>query len=1213
MTQIQAQPAGRPSKSSLIRLRAGLRRVAVLEVVTAGVGIALALLLAEGLIDYLLRLPAWLRGALLVVGVAALILGIRKHLMPAIRLRPKLSTLALRVEKSELGKTKEFGGVLASGVELGEQSPEADEPESIGWLRTRAAMDADSRAKGANLNTLIHTGTLRHNIFGLLLAVTAVGLIAFFAPQTAGTGLSRALMPWSDASWPKRTELTSVTETEAHALGSALPLRAVVTRTNRPVGKTPVEVVYRIITEEGSTPLRTEPLTGQESFESLSDGSSGEAYERLIEPSITLTNAEQPATLEYYFQTPDDRTETQRVLLVEPPRVVLMTASIEPPTYAPMGAASASWISGETQLGEGQDERAVLGPVLAGSKVTVTTTLNKAAALGEESFETAETVPSDLSFIQNGNVHTITWTSESRARLRLSFTDDLGITSVDDAFVRLESLQDRPPSVTVTVPERDEAVLASAIVDFTGEARDDVGLSWIELRSQLAKVPGSATDSPGATPEAVGEPEQLVRLEAAELRAQVEHTIDLSTLDLNVGDALYVTAVAGDVFSLPTELGLVRTHGETASAIRTLHIISESELVEQILSELGGIRRTAARLDEQQSELIQQLRTSRESREQPAQSMARDQAALTDALDRLGRTTEQLRERTERNGLDDASLEDLLARAQQTIDEAGDESERAASELNAASQEENAERRAEPETNAEEAQQRVRRAMEDLSLLLDRGEDSWAVRQALEGLLDDQQQLAQDTAEIGRQTVGKSQSQLSQEEMTELDRIAQRQLELADRASDLLDELDDKSREMQETDPGQSTAMRAAARRGREQGVPQSLQRASDSVQSNNTTDAGRQQQQAMDQLGQMLEDLEEAEEQRDQELKRALLSIIESVEALIRTQQSELAALVRTNQAAGEVSQLTGGMASLHRNTLAVIDEASQSPETVRVAGLLGEAASAQTDAIISLDAGDGALAERHEETSLTRLEAALEEAQEELDNAEDRERERRKEELKAAYTEALTMQVSISEQTLPLVKDRLSRRERADARDLGRLEQELRESLRQIPASYEEILSAGVFDFAHTRIDTQLDDIGTSFVAGKVERRHARQQASVESLLRGLIEALEDPEQSESEFADGGSGEGSQMQPGDQQEELIPPIAELRLLRAMQQDLLDQTRMIEDFGSTPEEARAIGDLQDEIASQGEVLIEKMKQQQGEGDGIPMPPPEVDQEGGQP
>ena len=1192
--------AGQRSERALIDLRTRLRRVAIGEVIAAGLGLVLVAILAEGLADYLLRLPAWLRAAMLLLGITVLILGIRRRLLPALRLRPKLSTLALRVERSKLGQDHKLPGVLASGVELSHQEADAGEPESIGWLRKAAAERADASAKGTPLTSLVHTATLKHNVAGLLASAAVLITIAFLSPHTAGTGLKRTLMPWTDASWPKRTELVDATSTEPHAFGSALPIRAIVTRTNRSSGQTPVDVVYRIVTGNASTPERTEPLTGQETIEVSARGETGEAYERLLEPAANLSSSQSEAWLEYWLRTPDDRTETKRIRLVEPPRVESMIARIEPPTYAP-SSDNASWIVGEHDLGQGQDERAVLGPVLAGSKVTITTTLNKAAEFTGDVL-TTEGVPTQPSMQDDGRTRTIAWTASERSVLKLRLIDELGIESVDDAIVRIETMTDREPSVTVTVPERDEAVLASAVVDLVGEARDDVGLSWIALRAQPARIPESAKDSAGALPEIDGEPIELVRTETSELRIEAHASLDLSPLNLAVGDEVQITAIAADVFALPDAGDAPLTHGETASAIRRLRIISQNELVDQILAELGGVRRSAVRLAEQQNELIDQVRQSRTTGTPPMHSMARDQAALTDALDRIDDTVAQLRERTDRNALDDDSLDELLSRAEQSLGRAGDESEEAAAQLSKAAEEE----RPELSEQAEASQQRVRRSLEDLALMLDRGEDSWAVRQALEGLLEDQAQLAEQTAEIGRQTVGRSASQLTAEELTELDRIAQRQLELAERSAELLDEMDTRSQDLQETDPGQAAAMRAAARRGREQGVPQSLEQAAQNVQSNNTQQAGQQQQQAAEQLEQMLEDLDEAERQRDQELQRALMSLIESIEALVRSQESELASLMNAQQNAGNITALAAGMSALYRNTLSVSDEAAENPDTGRIATLLGEAGAAQSDAITSLNASDAPLAQRHENISIDRLEAALEEAQQQLDDAQEREREQRKRELKQAYTDALTLQAEISALTDPLVKERLSRRERSEARDLGTREQELREILRALPAQYEEITTANVFDYAHTRIDSQLDTVGTSLIAGHASRTERRMQASVESLLTGLIEALDDPESKQSDF-DQGSSQGSQGQSGQQQQEqLIPPLAELRLLRTMQQDLLDQTRMMEAFGSSPDEAREISQIQSDLAQQGEILIEKMKeQQQGQQPMPPMPEPE--------
>ena len=1158
------------------------------EVLLAGIGFIFIALLAEGLFDYIFRLPSSIRIALLILGIVALILGIFRRLAPAMRFKPRLSTIALHVEHSKVGATNHLTDVLASGVALADQPTQADEPDSIAWLRRAAAEDADRRLSDARLGALVNTTTLRHNAAGLLLALAVTITLGLLAPTISATAAKRALTPWSDAAWPKRTEIADATIPEPHALGSSLPLRALVTRTNRPLGDTPVEVVYRIVNQGVASPFHSEPMAAQEVFEAGPDGSHGEAYERLIEPIISEADDDNPPTLEYFFRTPDDRTPTQQIALIEPPRVLKITANISPPAYAPTGGQITPWVAGTVDLGNGQDARAIVGPVLAGSQMTLDIQLSKPASLAQDPFMDQGHPPKDLALADQGQAWRLTWTANKQDRLKFRLRDRFGIESSDDAIVRLETIDDRSPSAAVTVPERDEAVLATAIVEIVGEARDDVGLDWVALESQLARVPDSAKPSPGAMPELVGEPRELIRSETTDLRHTVESTLDLSTLDLTVGDELLITAATADVFALPTADSTDQTHGTVRSAPRHLQIISQNEFTEQILAELGGLRRSAVKLDEQQSSLLEQLRSDRQAGHAPKPSLAREQAALTDALDRMGETAERLTERIARNGLADRSLDDLLGGAKNTIERAADHSESAANTMTE-SAEQSDDKAAE---QAEKSQQDVRRALEDLAMLLDRGEDSWAVRKSLENLLNDQQELAEQTQSIGEQTVGRLTSQLTNDEMTELDRIAQRQLELAERSGKLLDELDQRSDEMVERDPGEASAMRVAARRGREQGIKQSLEQAAQNVQRNNTAKAGQSQQDAMDQLEKMLNDLDEADRQRDQELQRALLSMIETIEALIRTQQAELAHLDAPNNSDFSSEKLAPGMIQLRSNTLGVAESASMNQETVRIAGLLGEGAAAQSDAIVALNASDPALATQHERLSLDRLNAALEEANKELDDAEQRELDKRKDELKAAYRQILEQQVSIGQQTRPLAGHRLSRRQRADTKALGRQELELAQSLQTILQEYQEITDAGVFSMTHHRLDDLLSGVGRSLSAGHVRDADPRKQASVEALLRGLIESLDDPEPSDDPFSSGSGGQSGQQGQNGSPKQLIPPLAELRLLKTVQTDLLDQTRFADDTGASADEASEIGQLQSEIARQSDLLLEKLKNQ---------------------
>ena len=77
-----------------------------------------------------------------------------------------------------------------------------------------------------------------------------------------------------------------------------------------------------------------------------------------------------------------------------------------------------------------------------------------------------------------------------------------------------------------------------------------------------------------------------------------------------------------------------------------------------------------------------------------------------------------------------------------------------------------------------DAQQDVRDELTSLIELLDRDEDTWVVTRQLETLLNEQAALEMDTSQLAQRTVGQSPADMSTEDRSELDRIAERQAEL---------------------------------------------------------------------------------------------------------------------------------------------------------------------------------------------------------------------------------------------------------------------------------------------------------------------------------------------------------------------------------------------------------------------------------------------------
>lgn len=1243
-----------PARAWLSKLRAIARGMLVTQRLGWVAAWTLAVLLVAGAGDYLLRTPMALRMALWVIGLLTLVGLVRRVVWPAVRFRPALTEVALRVERSEAGKRAGLEGVLASGLELEQSGGPA--------AALAAPVVADSQRRVGTLSALTAlapTRTIRSLVW-LMAAIGAVAVVAGLEPRLTRIGASRLLWPLADAQWPKRTGVIDITGVQVHPLGSALALRAAVTTpTGARASDARVTARYRIIGggEDGAT--QQVLLTAQDRDVRLSSEhvpidaqsdrpTTGHLFERLIEPSglrageQTSSGADKAPslTLEYWFETEDDQSKPIRVLLVEPPAIVGASATVELPPYAASmldrlpdlsRVQRAAGDKGVIDLGAGVDERAAAPPMLTGSRITVSIRFNKAIpgmagpldpawverCLGDDvaalmaSTQGAGSQPPVLE--TRGDTWTLGWTLDRPLRISVKAIDEHGIPGVEEANYRFDSMDDNPPSAVVTAPMEDKSVLATATVELAGEARDDVALEWATLEHQLARKPQG---SEGAPAEPVGERMEFARVvvEAgasadAARRLSTSSTLELSDLDLRPGEELWITLAAADTF----ELG-GRRHEPVRSSIRKLRIMSREELVQEIWGELGGVRRTAVKIDQDQRETSKG--TARTGRDDTRRT-ERAQTGISERLARQAEAIAQAQERVQENGLTDQTLNDVLRDASERLNRAGENSSQASESLSKADQAESQEN-APPEAGqaerqeAAESQEEVRRELSKLIDLLDQGEDTYAAKRALEQILDQQKSLRDRTQQAGQSTTGKSQQQLSSQEQQDLQQIAQQQQENADALKDAIDKMLERERKLEKNDPAAAQQMSQSARRGQREQAAEKMQQAAQQVQQNQTNTAQQQQNQAIQSLEQMLKELDKTASTRDEVLRRYLASLIESLRGLVAQQEAriaELEAAKPTRQFAG----LDAGMARLHQATLGVIDEARAAPrEAGDVLELIDRAADAQAAAVVGLR--DNPVNDEEvmgqEQLSLDKLNEAIE-AGEKLDEAaEERQNDRKRAELRGRYEEAYKTQISIRESALGLVGAEGTRRNRATARQLGEDQDALRKSIETIRSETRELSEAKVFDYAHTRIDGLMSSAAQTLDGGESTDDATRRQASAARVLQSLIDALDDRQNKddkrfrEREQGGGSSGSGEQEQP------LVPPAAELKLLRLMQMEIAERTRDLgENNAANAQSMGEVTQLQRELADQAKALLDKVKQQgPGDGPGVRPMPQEPDQ-----
>ena len=1138
-------------------------------------------------LDFVLRLPATPRLTLLVGGLALLGYGLWTYVRPAVLFRPQLTELALRAERT----FPAVAGRLASSVEFA-----ASGLDKVNPLAARSVTETERRLAGESLSRVLDSDrTWRAS--GAMLGVLAVAtVLVIIDPAAAQTGLARLFAPFGSTQWPARTGVASlmnevVPDTRVHPRGQALALRALVTKGE----PDHVAARYRLRIDGRFGPWHRIVLTHQ------GDG----VHERLVD-----TTADD---IELYFETSDASTKRERITLAAPPAVYRAALRITPPSYA------AAWFSTlEADLGPGLDERAITETAaLVGSDVTLELQLNKPLPFPEDDEALRRTLgwnQDDLPrcvVSENSDRWTLRWRLAGTRRLNLHLVDEYGLGNTEPIAYRIDAVEDRLPTVTIMEPESDEPVLPTAVVPLKVEARDDVAVSVMGIEASVQRNEAEPP-SPDETPE------WNVTESVNGASGTLATDLDLAPLDPREGDVVLVRGSAADVYDID---GV--QHRVVRSPARRLRIISELELARRFRRELGVVRQNAIRIETRQAELEDDVITDGV---QPGVERAEAQIAERIATQR--QALDKVTERMQMNRLDDQQLESLLQQAGDLLDFAGRAANRAVEAIEARQAEMRNSRNSgrgglatpqqrdedqgttedptglampplprEADSGIVDAQREVREELTDLITLLDRDEDTWVAMRRLEDLMRGQAELEAKSGAVGRRTLGRSWDELTAGEQDELQRLAERQEELAAEARQLIEDLRRRAEELEDVDPQGADAMRSAADTGEQRELSRDMTNAAERVGQNQLRTAQASQQSARQTLQQMLSDMRENSRANAQELLRKLASLIESIDRLITVQEHEVTALERAI-ATGDFSGRDRSMIRLTQNTQSVAAEArAAGQESRRIARLLDRAADAQSAAVLGLraappDEGEVQVAEKR---SLALLQEALQLAEELEESVEQRELMRQRGEIVEAYREFAEREVALRTKTLELLpKVPLDRRGLMDARRLGTAQDEIRVGLHDLRVSTPEILDAAVFSHVHARIDDWATQVTETLRAGELGEAAVRRQQRIADSIGRLIEALEDLISPPDKFAgsQGGGQSGSKGQPAP----LIPPIAELMLLRGMQEQVYEETQDVDArTGIAAGERRArlveLGDDQRSLLRLGRDMAESMQQ----------------------
>lgn len=1116
--------------------------------VVLGVIIYLAVV---GTLDHALRLPEAIRFILLLAAAAAIVWVAVDKLVPALRFRPTLVEMALRVEEHNPA----VKGRLASAVDLSLCDAGADND-----LARRSILDATEKSAAVTFGSLLAPKAARWFLFIAFIAAGAAASFVAARPAEASIALRRTVLPFGSAQWPARTQLASSLDVAlVHPRGE--PLVFVVDLVKGDPAQERVDVRFRY-TRAGDgepEPWRDLQMTRQ----------SGTRFERVID-----TDAE---AVEYAFHASDSQTTTARVKIVEAPAVLASHVVIEPPAYASA--------TGERQaeLGTGTDRRARLDQaVLKGSRATMVLRLNRPLpAPTEATFELpASADPELVEYSANPSEPTewtIAFTLLGSGDVALRLEDEDGLSNLDPIRFRFDTVDDREPTVTISKPAADEAVTADAVVLVLAEARDDIQLQALELELAVHhQGERSRVEIVGST--------------SGELKSAASLAVpfDVAPFELTPGDEIVLIAIASDHYLVD---GV--EHDRVRSAPRRLRIVGASAIAEDLRQSLASIRRTAIRLEGEQALLQESIEAKGFD-----DASEREQVRITDRLASAAEAMEAIGQRRDQNRLTDEMLDQVL--------EQGSDLLAAASRASAAATEAIEGEGPEAQRDASEAQDTVRAELTDLAALLDRDEDAWVVTQRVQQMRERLEETMTATAELAEETLGRERSELSDSERASIDELARDQAEEQEEARDLIEELEERARALSAADPAQAAGLRAAANEGREGELEENMGEASEASRNNQLQQAGEAQEAAAEALDRMMEEIEESRKARIEELSRQIASLVESLKVLVGASEDELIALARLEDLAG-LNPLAERLMRLNRNTLAVAAEArTAGTDGARIARLVDRAVRSQGAAIGSLRANppQPADARDEEERALASLKEALVVAEEQAERIAEQQAEEARRELKEAYSSILDAEIDIrveSESIQPAPGERLGRRGLVAARRLALQQHEVGERLAETEADFTEITDSLVFSMAHRNLTRWIEEIRPRLTEGAIDGRTLELETMVIDGLAGLLSALADQRPEDDPFAEGDSaGGGGEQQGGGegqpQPQPLIPPIAELKALRAMQQQVLDATQRLDqaraELGSDTLTARLeeLGSMQADLHAVGSALLTQLE-----------------------
>jgi hypothetical protein len=785
-----------------------------------------------------------------------------------------------------------------------------------------------------------------------------------------------------------------------------------------------------------------------------------------------------------------------------------------------------------------------------------------------------------------------------------------------DALERVQKIEERMRKGRQMVPEQE----AAQAEDAAQRARDEVARE--EDRAERAGTEAEREKHRQRAAELRQRADRLTK-EATELRKQAQQLAEAEELQQQINQR-----IGDDKEGLRAEVDRLRQtlrhNGQERSnamdrmsaVARELDRLAEKEL-NQIEPKLASARKMEEMLDEK-------TRKERQAElEARARQADREAAAAEARAKKLAEQAEQASQAASKSD-DQAEAARKQAEARRLGDEARKARQEAAEKRAAAERDrQDARRPADPQrprqelAEARQRQQEVEKSLDALLQDLEPWSSTREVKNEAARLLQEQKEAqAQLEALQHKGLTGKSPEELTREEKADLEGLDDAQKRLADRAQKLLDRMERMAADRAEKDNQTARELLGAQQEARKGNLAGKMKAAQQSIQRNKLNEAKQQQGQALAELQKLVKNLEDRREAELDRLIRKLRQAEKQVEALMDEQERLQKKIREANKIPDkakrdeELKKLARQQRALREKTREVLQQLSRL-RNERARQALGQAGESMDEAAQQLGGGKGD--DEKQEDALDRLDETRRELERERKRAEEelgREQlarvadtiKRLRDRQQGHSDEARRIQDAVQE------RKGWSRGLRASVRDLGQNQTGLAQETESVVKK--DLTAVPVFARLLERSARAMRKAGDRF-AGMVRQapppealpdaEAARWQTEALRGLQRLLDAIkeqqgDDPRPLSQPGGAGGDDDGPQ---GSQGDDSLPPMAQLKLLRALQKEVNDRTKAFTEKHPDPSklDAKARAELQEIQREQKEVadLLEHLTRPPGE------------------